>query len=197
MQELAEARTNVHIYHGDCNRVLVEQVFPRIRYDRFWRALCLLDPYGLQLDWEVMYRAGQMQTIDMFLNFPIMHMNRDVLLKNPEEADPSQVKLMNRFWGDDSWREAAYESFPTLFGTVDKKASDGNDRIVEAFRERLKKVAGFGYVPKPLPMRNSKNAVVYYLFFASHKPVARDIVEGIFNKYRHKAGGDIWLQTRR
>jgi hypothetical protein len=35
-------------------------------------------------------------------------------------------------------------------------------------------------------MRNSKNAVVYYLFFASHKPVAADIVTQIFNKNRNK-----------
>ena len=40
-----------------------------------------------------------------------------------------------------------------------------NDVIVEAFQQRLKDVAGFEFVPKPLPMRNSNNAVVYYFFF--------------------------------
>jgi hypothetical protein len=39
-------------------------------------------------------------------------------------------------------------------------------------------------VPKPLPMRNSNNAVIYYLFFASPKPVAEKIIEGIFAKYQ-------------
>jgi hypothetical protein len=38
-----------------------------------------------------------------------------------------------------------------------------------------KKVAGFGFVPEPLPMRNSKKAIVYYLFFASPKAVAERI----------------------
>ena len=57
---------------------------------------------------------------------------------------------------------------------------------IEAFRQRLKKVAGFSYVPQPMPMRNSKGAVVYYLFFASQKPVAADIVNDIFNKYKNR-----------
>jgi len=45
-------------------------------------------------------------------------------------------------------------------------------------------VAGFEFVPDPLPMRNSNNAVVYYLFFASQKPVAKKIIEDIFKKHR-------------
>ena len=35
-------------------------------------------------------------------------------------------------------------------------------------------------------MRNTQNAVVYYLYFASHKPVAQGIVEDIFAKYRDR-----------
>jgi hypothetical protein len=60
----------------------------------------------------------------------------------------------------------------------------GNKKIVAAFRERLKKVAGFPFVPEPLPMRNSTNAVVYYLFLASQKSVAEKIISDIFSKYR-------------
>ena len=50
----------------------------------------------------------------------------------------------------------------------------------------LKKVAGFQHVPEPIPMRNTKGAIVYYLFFASPKPVAAKIVTDIFEKYHHK-----------
>jgi hypothetical protein len=51
---------------------------------------------------------------------------------------------------------------------------------------RLKSVAGFEFVPEPLPMRNSTNAVVYYLFFASHQPVASKIVQDIVKKYKNR-----------
>lgn len=37
-------------------------------------------------------------------------------------------------------------------------------------------------------MRNSNNAIVYYLYFASHRPVAEGIVRDIFAKYRERGG---------
>ena len=68
-----------------------------------------------------------------------------------------------------------------FFGNPDKQS---NETIAEAFRIRLKDVAGFAKVPKPIPMRNSKRAIVYYLFFASQKGAAENIVLDIFEKYR-------------
>ena len=50
----------------------------------------------------------------------------------------------------------------------------------------LKTIAGFRYVTNPLPMKNSNNAVVYYLFLASQASVAVKVGEYIFNKYRDK-----------
>jgi hypothetical protein len=58
-----------------------------------------------------------------------------------------------------------------------------NDRLAAAFRERLNHVAGFNKVPEPLPMRNSKGSIVYYLFFASQKGNAENIVTYIFDKF--------------
>jgi hypothetical protein len=52
----------------------------------------------------------------------------------------------------------------------------------------LKEVAGFGYVPQPVLMRNTKGSPLYYLYFASHKPVAAEIITSIFDKYRAIGG---------
>ena len=43
----------IHFYNDDCNTVLLKSVFPRIQFSEYRRGLCLLDPYGLHLDWEV------------------------------------------------------------------------------------------------------------------------------------------------
>jgi three-Cys-motif partner protein len=90
---------------------------------------------------------------------------------------------MTAFWGDESWMEAAYTTKRSLFGELEKLE---NTAIAQAYRHRLKEVAGFNYVSQPLAMRNSKNAVVYYLFLASKKLVASDIITHIFNKYRQR-----------
>jgi len=70
---------------------------------------------------------------------------------------------MTAFWGDDYWKQAAYRKQLTLFGEV-KDIKQRNKEVVDAFTERLKSVADFEYVSEALPMRNSNNTVVYYLF---------------------------------
>jgi len=125
LEKLAGFRKDIKIYHGDCNKVLLNKVLPCAKYSDFRRAL----------------------------------------------------------------RKVAYEPSPQmgLFGEVEERKVS-NETIAEAFRSRLNKVAGFKNVPKPIAMRNTQNAVVYYLFFASHKPVAEGIVKDIFKKYKNRRG---------
>lgn len=178
-------RDNVHVYHGDCNELLLDEVFPRVKREDFRRALCLLDPYGLHLDWRVIETAGKMRSVEIFLNFPVHDMNRNVLVRDPAKMSPRQVERMDAFWGDNSWREVAYATEANLFGFEEKVCT--NDGLAEAFRTRLVEVAGFAHVPEPVYMRNSTGAGLYYLFFASQKPVAGKIVKSIFDKYRPAA----------
>jgi hypothetical protein len=57
------------------------------------------------------------------------------------------------------------------------------EKVTAAFQKRLKQAAWFDYVPDPMPMRNSKGAIVYFLFFAAQKPPAEKIIKDIFAKY--------------
>ena len=175
---------NVTVYQGDCNEVLLKEIFPQCRYEDYRRALCLLDPYDLNPNWEVVKKAGEMRSIEIFLNFMIMDANMNILKKNPDAVAPDQASRMTKFWGDDSWRTFAYKTEQGLFGPMEEK--NPNESIISAYRERLKKVAGFKYVPEPLPMCNSTGAVVYYLFFASHNSTGNRIAEHIFKKYRSR-----------
>lgn len=181
LREQVAGKANVYIYNADANTVLVSQVFPRIRYEDYRRGLCVLDPYGLDLNWKVIKAAADSETIEIFLNFPVMDMNRNVLLWRSEEASRKNVERLNAFWGDDSWRRVAYRTDTTLFGEEEKQS---NEAIAGAFRDRLRLVAGFKYVPEPAPMRNSVGAIVYYLFFAARERTAEKILTGIFDRYR-------------
>ena len=184
LRNLFGQRSDINIHEGDCNQIMLEKVLPRILFKDYRRGLCLLDPYGLHLNWEVIRTIGQMKTIDMFLNFPIADMNRNVFWRHSEGVAEDDIARMNAFWGDDTWRTAAYRKEIGLFDDIEEK--NDNETVVEAFRERLRKVAGFSNVPEPIPMRNSTGATVYYLFFASPKPVAQSIVTDIFTKYQNR-----------
>jgi three-Cys-motif partner protein len=171
----------VFVYEGDCNEVLLDKVLPRARYENRRRALCLVDPYGLDLEWRVLLEMGRMRSVDLFLNFPIMDMNRNALWRDPDGVDPADRDRMTRFWGDESWREAAYSERLTLFGTEEEKVA--NAEVAEAFRRRLKEEAGFACVIPPIPMRNTNNATVYYLFYASQNKTGEKIARFLFEKH--------------
>ena len=183
LRKLVAQRAGTYIYEGDYNPILLNKVFPRAKYEEYRRALCLLDPYGLHLNWEVIQTAGQRKSIDIFLNFPVADMNRNVLWRNPENVDPADIERMNAYWGDESWRQIAYSTQGNFFGW---EVKESNETIALAFKERLQEVAKFRHVPKPLPMRNSKGAIVYYLFFASQRKVADNIIQYIFDKYQQR-----------
>jgi hypothetical protein len=160
LRRQAGSRQDVYVYEGDAN-----------------------DPYSLNVDWTVLQTAGQMGTIEVFYNFMIMDANMNVLWRDPQNVSPAQAERMDKVWGDRSWRDAAYIKQLGLFGgSSDIKT--GNEVIAEGFRKRLEQVAGFKYVPKPIPMRNERGSTIYYLFFASPNEHGAHIVEDIFNKYR-------------
>jgi len=184
LRSLFGGRSDVEIHHGDCNEIMLRTILPKIQYRDYRRGLCVLDPYGLHLNWDVIQAIGASKAIDMFLNFPIADMNRNVFWHHPEGVAQSDIKRMTAFWGDESWRNASRKPVRMLWGMEDEKTD--NETVAEAFRERLRNVGGFMHVPAPLPMRNSVGATVYYLFFASPKPVAQDIVTHIFKKYRNR-----------
>jgi three-Cys-motif partner protein len=187
LRELAGPRNDVFTYDRDCNHVLLKEVFPRARWENYRRAICLLDPYNINLTWEVIETAGKMRSVELFLNFMIMDINRNAFRRNPDRSVLSKVEQMTRFWGDESWKEVGYDKVDTLFETdVPQKVS--NDRFAEAFRQRLMNKAGFKYVPKPMPMKTKTNSVIYYLYFAGHHTPASNIVTSIFDTYRHKQG---------
>jgi three-Cys-motif partner protein len=180
-------RKDVFTYSGDCNTVLLRDVFPRADFSQYKRALCLLDPYNIDLKWEVIEAAGKSKSVEIFMNFMIMDVNRNAMRKNPDKSVASKVAQMTRLWGDDSWLDAGYDQVPTLWEDT-RPVKVSNERFAEAFRQRLIKQAGFKFVPKPMPMKTRTNSVIYYLYFASQKEAGKDIVSDIFDTYRAKQG---------
>jgi len=85
----------------------------------------------------------------------------------------------------------AYEDNPqgNFFGDSEQvKVDDANEKIAEAYRQRLLSTAGFEHAPRPLRFVNSLGFTIYYLFFASSNPTGQKIVGQIFGKHRKKQG---------
>jgi three-Cys-motif partner protein len=165
LQDIIGDEPDVSIYTRDCNIVLREDILPRFAYENFWKALCLLDPYGLDLDWEVIQTAGETRSVEVFINFPIHDINRNLVRTNPKEIKDAQLERMDRFWGDRSWYPLLYEKSNDLFGEeLESRIAVANAVLPRTYLQRLKGVAGFSHVSGPLAMRNKTGAVVYYMY---------------------------------
>lgn len=180
--ELAHGNPDVTVHNEDCNSVLLDKIFPTCLWDNYCRGLCLLDPYNLNPNWKVMETAGKMRSVEIFHNFMIMDGNMNVFCDSPDHVEAAQAKRMTDFWGDDTWKTECYTTRSDLFGNIIEKKS--NEEIVKAYKNRLKSIAQFQFVPEPIPMKNGKGSTVYYLFFASNNKTGAKIASEIFNKYR-------------
>ena len=195
LKKISEDRNNVFVYEGDCNEILLDKVFPRVRYEDYHRGLCLLDPYGLHLDWNVIKKAGEMRSIEIFLNFPAHDINRNVLWTNLKNLKPTQIRRMNLFWGDDSWIKIIYREEENLFKETEQKKIAKLKSLLPEYKSRLVNIAGFKFVPEPIPMLNTKGGLLYYLYFASPNQTGARITNDIFNKYKN-TNIEQWLEPK-
>jgi three-Cys-motif partner protein len=178
----------IHFYVGDANQVLRKKILPKFPYSSFKRALCILDPYGVDIEWATIASLAPIKTMDVFINFPLMDINRNAALKKLETADPQQGARLTKIWGDETWKELAYVEQTQLFDApVLIKKIRGNEVLKQGFQERLKHKAGFSCVPEPILMHNTIGGSLYFLFFASQKQVAQNIAQHIFENYKEIA----------
>ncbi|HVU18480.1 MAG TPA: three-Cys-motif partner protein TcmP [Candidatus Didemnitutus sp.] len=189
LQALCRGHANAHVYSGDCNAILLDTIFPKFPFKQYRRALCFIDPYGMHVDWKVLEAAGKSGSIEIFLNFPVADINRNAKRARLEDISPDGRARMTRLWGNEDWHAVMFKPSPQMAfdlggGAMTETEKTGNDTLVEAFRERLKTVAGFKFVPHPVAMKNSIGAIVYYLFFAGHNETGERIAKHIMKKYR-------------
>ena len=178
---------DIRIREGDCNYIITTAITPRIRYEQFNRGLIFLDPFGMDAEWSTIEQIAETRALEIFMNFPVMALNRTVLPNDPNALTGAQIKQMNRFWGSTEWRDEIYEEIPTLFGPIEMKIHrTTGQRLGRLFRKRLKTV--FPHVTDPLVMTNSRNAPLYCLIFAGHKQKAANIVRDIFQRYERLGG---------
>ena len=172
----------IRIIEGDCNHVVTTEITPSIRYEFYNRGLIFLDPFGMELEWTTIEQIAETRALEVFLNFPVMALNRTVLPNNPNTLSEVQVDRMNRFWGTTEWRDDIYEEVPTLFGPVEMKIRPtSGKRLGQLFRHRLHEI--FSHVSAPLVMTNSRNAPLYCLMLAGHNSTGVKVTQDVFRRY--------------
>lgn len=190
MHELQKLRREftdrrITIYQDDCNKTLQQYIIPRLPYQSRKRAIAFLDPFGMQLRWQTLKMAAETRTIEVFLNLPVMAINRNVRRKHPEMISPSAKAAMDELWGAD-WMAEIYETVPNLFGEEEEtRIKQSGKDLGRRFRDRLRQI--FTYCADPLVMKNSRGAPLYCLIFAGNNETGAKIAGEIFSKYERMA----------
>ncbi|MCM8781865.1 MAG: three-Cys-motif partner protein TcmP [Candidatus Omnitrophica bacterium] len=175
------ADIDIKIKQGDCNKIIIKEIVPAIRYENFNRGIIFLDPFGMDIEWPTVESITKTKALEIFLNFPVMAINRSVLRKNPYKLTEEEVERMNRFWGSTDWRTNIYKEVPNLFGIHIEKVPQTGKSLGSLFQKRLEQV--FPEVTFPLVMKNSKGAPLYCLIFAGHNPTGKKIAQDIFKSF--------------
>lgn len=174
---------DIRIFEEDCNEVLVKQIVPEIRYEHFNRGFVFLDPFTMNAEWPTVEQIAETRALEVFINFPVMALNRTALPNDPNTLSEAQIGRMNRFWGSTEWRDLIYVERRDLWGNIVEMKIEPTSgrRLGSLFRERLRQV--FPFVTAPLVMKNSIGAPLYCLIFAGHNKTGARITQYIFQRY--------------
>ena len=179
---------NIACKNANANRYLTD-----LCQEREWqinRALVFLDPYGMQVEWQTIASIAKTQAIDLWLLFPIgMGVNR--LLRKDGKIQSSERQTLDQFFGRNDWFDEFYQLARqvSLFNEENEleKRDDILKEIEQYFLKCLESV--FAMVANnPLPLRNSKNSLMYLLCFAAgnpNAPKALEIAEDILEKMQN------------
>lgn len=147
---------------------------------KYLRALVLLDPFGMQLDWASIERLAHTK-IDLWILIPTGVIVNRLLDKKMELVYLDKIKSFLGMTEEEIQLEFyRIESNQTLFGETSNIIKVGNsiNRIARLYISKLKTI--FEEVSEePLVLFNSKNVPIYHFAFASSKTTAKKIATDI------------------
>jgi len=165
---------------GDCNKWLLELSNAMKLHKNDFASLVLLDPFGMQINWESIESLKDTRT-DVWILIPTgVIVNR--LLDKSCELKYSQ-KLQS-FFGLDEAEIIKYfyekKTYSSLFGETEiiRKVSSPIEKIASLYSVRLKTI--WKYVTeKPLRLENSRGVPIFHFVFASNNESALKIAKQI------------------
>lgn len=168
---------NIHIHCDDANSKVVN-VINGINWKKS-RAVMFLDPFGMEVGWELLQKIANTQAIDLWYLFPLSGLYRNAPRKYAA-IDSGKEKNVDFILGTPDWRDAFYEADiqqsllddePELVRTKEWK-----DLIRYVKEERLESIFHSVLEPKILPDTGSPR---FALFFAVANPKAASLASKV------------------
>lgn len=181
LSEFPQQRDKVSVECGDANAILggyVDSVDWRTT-----RSVVLLDPFGLEVEWELIRKLAATGGCDVWYLFPLGGVIR--MMKNDGQIPDSWAVRLDRLFGTHDWyrefyRPSSQQSLFELDGEILEKDAS-TTHVVTYIRDRLGAV--FPAVSDAAVLRNSKGAPLFALVLGVSNPsdAARRVALSIAN----------------
>jgi three-Cys-motif partner protein len=134
------------------------------------RAVLILDPYGMQVDGSTIAGVAETKAIDFWYLFPAF-IGLGRMLPHTGTVPQEWESTLDRCLGDVHWREEFYQDSVAvdLFDEPRniRQRKLNHESVERYFKRRLESAFG-GVARRALPLYNSRNVLMYLLFFASN-----------------------------
>ncbi len=170
-------------YRSNDANVVLSDMAEFLQQNKKYKALVLLDPFGMQLDWQSIQKLQNTGT-DLWILIPTgVIVNRLI----DRKGELKFIDKLTAFFGKDEafLREYFYKKRieQSLFGenTIIEKVKEPIRKIADLYIQQLNKI--FDYVtPEPLVLYNSRNTPIFHFAFASNNKTAGKIANQIIGK---------------
>jgi three-Cys-motif partner protein len=127
------------------------------------RAVVFLDPFGMQVDWEMVSILGSTKAIDLWYLFPFIAR----LLTHDQKIEDSWRKRLDKLFGTTDWEGHFYKRQikTDLFGDFEDTQRDATAENIQRYIESRLHTC-FADVAPSLILRNSKKSPLFALCFA-------------------------------
>ena len=167
---------------GDANEY-IKALAEILKKDKKIKALVLLDPFGMQINWESIELLKDTYT-DIWILIPSGVIVNRLL---DREGNLEHINKLCKFFGmnENEVRDEFYvkKDSPSLFGneTIIQKKKEPIDKIANLYIKKLKRIWKY-VMPEPLIMKNRKNVAIFHFVFASKNPTGFKIAKDIIRK---------------
>jgi three-Cys-motif partner protein len=176
LRRLAESAhgRDISVVQGNAN---VEVPGYLVRLNRSERAVVLLDPYGMAVDWDTVAQIAATKLADVWYLFPLSGLYRQAA-KDSRNIDAFKEAALTRIMGPHDWKKALYEPKPTLdlFGDNSDMRTADPQRMAEWVKECLRTIFHGVHGPKILYQRRKdgrSGPPLYALFLLISNPTPK------------------------
>ncbi len=168
----------IFIRDKDCNTYFNKLLsrYSAAEWQRRWRGVVFLDPFGMQVPWETIAAIAKTGAIEVILNFPVGMAIQRLLKRSGQFSDREREKL-DQYFGTPDWYELLYERHQDLFGDDIVKVDNSGQVLLEWYIKRLEQI--FPFVSPARLIRSTKGHPLYYLIHAGPNETGAKIAKAI------------------